>query len=123
MLKLVKDDLMRPPVLNVKLVKKIVRLIEKESGGKLFNFALLAKNNYDSSYRFFFKLWDIPAVYQTEISDQLIIVCEDKDICKPEGNPKWEIALFDAAYDGKIKKVGYWEPDQLIEVFKFVPDE
>ena len=113
--------LSRPSVLNVKLVKKIVRLIQKESKGKPFNFALLAKNNYDSSYRYFFKLWQIPAVYQTEVSHQLFVVCEDEEVCQPEGNPKWEIALFDAAYKGQIKKVGEWQPDPLIKVFKFIP--
>lgn len=110
-----------PPVLNVKLVKKIVRLIEKESENQSFNFALLAKNNYDDSYRYFFKLWHIPVVYQTEVTNQLFVVCEDEEVCQPEGNPKWEIALFDAAYNGQIKRIGEWQPDPLIKVFKFVP--
>lgn len=115
--------LSHPPVLNVKLVKKIVRLIEKESRGEPFNFALLAKNNYDSSYRFFFKLWQIPAVYETEVADQLFVICEDEEICQPEGNPKWEIALFDAAYDGQIKRSGFWQPDFSIKIFRFIPEE
>jgi len=59
-IKLDVNYLNQPSVLNVNLVKKIVRLIEKESGDKEFNFALLAKNNYDASYRYFFKLWNIP---------------------------------------------------------------
>jgi 4-amino-4-deoxy-L-arabinose transferase-like glycosyltransferase len=114
-------QLSRPPVLNVKLVQKIVRLITSESEDKQFNFALLARQNYDDSYRYFFKLWNIPATYSNEVSKQLFVVCEDEDICKPQGNPKWEIALFDAAYNGKIKIAGEWQPDPIIKVFKFVP--
>jgi len=115
--------LSRPPTLNVFLIKKIVRLIEKQSQGKTFNFALLAKHNYDDSYRYFFKLWEIPVVYQTEVVDQLFVVCENEEICQPEGNPKWEIAIFDAAYQGQIERRGEWEPDPLIKVFKFIPQE
>lgn len=113
--------LSQPPTLNIKLVRSIAELVKKESKGKQFNFALLAKNNYDASYRYFFKLWHIPAVYQTEVAQQLFVVCEDEEVCQPEGNPKWEIALFDAAYGGKIKREGEWQPDPLIKVFKFVP--
>ena len=114
-------ELSRAPVLNVTLVKKIVRLIERESGGEQFNFALLARNNYDDSYRYFFRLWQIPAVYKTEVSKQLFVVCEDEDICQPQGNPKWEIALFDATYEGKITEAGFWQPDELLKVYRFIP--
>jgi hypothetical protein len=121
MLRITWQDLSRPPVLNIRLVQKIVRLIQKESNNEQFNFALLANNNYDDSYRYFFRLWQIPAVYQTEVSRQLFVVCEDENICHPQGNPKWEIALFDAAYNGKIAEAGQWQPDPLVKVFKFVP--
>lgn len=113
----------RPPVLNVNLVQKIVQLIDKESRGKQFNFALLAKNNYDDSYRYFFKLWNIPAAYKTEVTQQLFVVCEDEEVCHPQGNPKWEIALFDVAYNGDIKIAGEWTPDPLIKVFKFIANK
>lgn len=109
------------PSLNVDLVKKIVNLIKKESQGKPFNFALLAKNNYDDSYRFFFVLWNLPVEYKDKVTDQLFVVCEDEDICQPQGNPKWEIALFDASYDGKIELAQSWQPDPFIKVFKFIP--
>lgn len=114
-------ELNRPPTLNVDMVKKIVQLIVKESNNQPFNFCLLANNNYDDSYRYFFRLWNIPAVYKTEVSRQLFVVCEDLNNCHPQGNPKWEIALFDAAYKGQIKITGEWLPDPVIKVFKFVP--
>lgn len=114
-------NLHQPPAVNVSMVKKIVQLILKESHGQPFNFCLLANNNYDDSYRYFFRLWKIPAVYKTEVSRQLFVVCEDLNICQPQGNPKWEIALFDAAYQGQIQLTGEWLPDPVIKVFKFVP--
>lgn len=121
MVKITYLDLSRPAVLNVNLIQKIVRLIDKESNGEEFNFSLLAKHNYDSSYRFFFKLWQIPAVYEKDATNQLFVVCEDLDICQPEGNAKWEIAVFDAAYNGEIERQGEWQPDPLIKVIRFVP--
>ncbi|PIS09412.1 hypothetical protein COT75_01900 [Candidatus Beckwithbacteria bacterium CG10_big_fil_rev_8_21_14_0_10_34_10] len=113
--------LSRPVAMNVKLVKKISKQVEAESQGQPFNFALLAHHNYDASYRYFFRLWQTPVVFETEVTEQLFVVCEDQDICQPEGNSKWEIALFDAAYNGQIEKIGQWQPDPLISVFKFIP--
>lgn len=114
--------LSRPPVLNVKLVEKIVRQIQQQSNNEEFNFALLANNNYDYSYRYFFKLWNIPAVYKTEVAKQLFVVCEDEEVCHPQGNPKWEIALFDAAYNGNIKIAEEWQVDNSIKIYKFIPN-
>ncbi len=116
-------QLSSPPALNIRVVKNIVQLINKESQGQPFNFSLLAKNNYDDSYRYFFHLWEVPAVYKNEVTQQLFVVCEDLDICQPQGNPKWEIALFDAAYQGKIDLVKEWSPEPLIRVFKFIPKQ
>lgn len=113
--------LSRPSVLNIKVVKQIVDLIKNESNSQQFNFALLANDNYDDSYRYFFRLLKLPAIYQTEVAKQLFVVCEDEDICHPQGNPKWEIALFDAAYNGNISLSGQWTPNPLVKVFKFVP--
>jgi len=114
-------SLRREPSLNVDLVEKVATLVVNQSRGQAFNFALLAENNYDSSYRYFFELWQTPVVYEQEVTGQLFVVCEDEKSCQPEGNSKWEIALFDAAYEGEIKKAGCWQPDPLVQVFKFVP--
>jgi len=113
--------LLRNPAINVEKVKKTVRLIGDESGGKPFNFSLLAENNYDSSYRYFFELWEIPVKYETIVTHQLFVVCEDDKVCKPEGNAKWEIAMFDSFYNGRIKKTGFWEIGEPIEIYKFEP--
>jgi len=113
--------LSRASVLNVNKVKMIVRLIERESEGRQFNFSLLANNNYDDSYRYFFQLWGIPVVYKKEVADQLFVVCEDEEVCHPFGNPKWEIALFDVAYEGEIEIKQEWQPDPQIRVIQIVP--
>lgn len=116
-------DLSRPAVINIKVVQQVVKLIQKESNNEPFNFALLANNNYDDSYRYYFKLWNLPASYKTEVTKQLFVVCEDEKNCQPEGNPKWEIALFDAAYNGKIDRIDEWQPNPLVKIFKFLPSE
>jgi len=121
MLKLTWADLSRPQVLNVNLVRKVTHQIAKESKGEPFNFALLAKNNYDDSYRYFLKLMKLPVFYETRVSKQLFVVCEGYKPCLIENNPKWEIVLFSSAYKNKIKKVKEWQPDNFIKVFKFIP--
>jgi len=106
---------------NVATTKELVAFMGKESGGEPFNFALLAQNNYDSAYRYFFAVANLPVEFTTQTTSQLFVVCEGEERCQPEGNPKWEIALFDAAYDGKIEKVNEWGFYNYIRVFHFKP--
>lgn len=106
---------------NVQTTKELTAFIGKQSGGKPFNFALLAQNNYDSAYRYFFAVENLPAEFTTQATDQLFVVCEGDEVCRPEGNPKWEIALFDAAYSGKIVQVGQWQFYDYIRVFHYKP--
>lgn len=107
---------------NVLTTKEIVRFIARESEGKSFNFSLLAESNYDSAYRYFLNLWKIPAEYN-QVTQQLFVVCEGDKLCRPEGNAKWEIAVFDAAYNGKIKKVDQWQFYNYITVMRFLPEK
>lgn len=121
MLQLDWRELTRPQVLNVNLVRKISNQIAKESKGEPFNFALLAENNYDDSYRFFFHLMNLPVFYETKVTKQLFVVCEGENACLIRDNPKWEIAMFANAYHHQIKVVKEWSPDPFIKVFKFKP--
>lgn len=105
---------------GVETTKEIVKFINQKSGNQDFNFSLLATNNYDSAYRYFFELWKMPAVYN-EVTKQLFVVCEGNEVCQPEGNPKWEIAVFDAAYDGKIEKVDEWQFYDYFKIYHFKP--
>ena len=73
---------------------EIANFIKSQSQNSPFNLALLAKNNYDASYRYFMQLNDAP--YYTihdKLTDQLFVICEQSD-CEPINNPLWEIAAF-----------------------------
>lgn len=75
--------------------RQIIRLILVESSGQPFNFGLIAKQNYDESYRYFLEYYQAPAFRgETKITDQLFVVCEDGDSCQPEGNPAYQVAIF-----------------------------
>lgn len=89
--------------------EQAVDLIIKESGGEPFNFGLIAKQNYDESYRYFLENKKANLVRGEEkIVDQLFVICEDGDACKPEGSPTWQIAVF-----GPSHIVGEWSVDYL----------
>jgi len=86
--------------------REITSLIIKESGGKPFNFGLIAKQNYDESYRYFFEL-DGAKMFRGEeaITDQLFVVCEDAT-CQPEGSPTYQVAIFGPSKTQKQWQVG-----------------
>jgi len=86
-----------------------VDLIIKYSGDKPFNFGLIAKQNYDESYRYFLENKKAKMVRGEEgITDQLFVICEDEDKCQPEGNPAYQIAIF-----GPSSVVDSWQIDYL----------
>lgn len=89
--------------------------IIKESNGQPFNFGLIAKQNYDESYRYFFENKKSKLVRGEDgITDQLFVICEDGDKCQPEGNPAWQVAIF-----GPSKTVKEWRIDYL-RLFRLV---
>ncbi len=92
-----------------------VDLIIKESKGNHFNFGLIAKQNYDESYRYFLENKKANLVRGEEkVVDQLFVICEDGDSCKPEGHPQWQIAVFGIA---KIDQM--WQIDHL-KIYRLV---
>lgn len=92
-----------------------VDLIIKESGGEPFNFGLIAKQNYDESYRYFLENKKANLVRGEEkVVDQLFVICEDGDTCQPEGHPAWQIAVF-----GPSKVVATWSLDHL-KIYRLV---
>lgn len=79
---------------QLKHTQDISKFVIKEADNKPFNFALLAKSNYDSAYQFYLDEYGHkPLQVPFDITDQLIVVCEDLD-CQPVGNSKYEIAGF-----------------------------
>lgn len=85
--------------------EKIARFVFDKTGGKPYNFALIAGKNSDHAYRYFLEVWGNPPVViepesvdpdRKSVTNQLLIVCEEQ-ICKPLGHPLWEIAGFGRA--------------------------
>ena len=79
-----------------------------------FNFGLIAKQNYDESYRYLFEAKQAPLVRGEDgITDQLFVVCENEE-CQPEGDPAWQVAIF-----GPADTTDQWQVD-YIQVFRLV---
>jgi hypothetical protein len=104
------------PNKQLKTVTEIADLIISNSNDKDFNFALLAKQNYDPPYRYILgnkqaKIVNLP----NKLADQLFVVCEPFQIdCNPINNPEWSVAAF-----GWAKIDNQWEING-IKVFKLV---
>lgn len=97
-------------------VNKIANLIVNNSSNQEFNFALLAKQNYDPPYRYILdnksaKIVNLPE----KLATQLFVVCEPFQIdCNPINNPEWSIAAF-----GWAKIDQQWDIDG-IKIYKLV---
>lgn len=88
-----------PPNYQMAKVQKVDQTIIQEASSQPFNFALIAKQNYEAGYEYFLEDWRAPLVRidpqeaSQTIADQLFVVCEDEK-CEPVGHPKTEIANF-----------------------------
>ncbi len=104
---------------QLQTTKQVDELIINNSDNKSFNLALLAKQNYDMPYRYFFYINDQPLFdLHEQITDQLFVICETWNTeCNPLGHPLWEIAAF-----GWAKIDHQWNLNG-IEIFKLVPNE
>jgi 4-amino-4-deoxy-L-arabinose transferase-like glycosyltransferase len=104
------------PNRQISTSQQIVDSIIADSGSNPFNLALLAKQNYDSSYRYLFSLKNAPVKdAHDQITQQLYVICEPWQIdCQPINNPQWEVASFGWA---KIDK--QWEING-ITVFRLI---
>ncbi len=89
-----KSPLKNPPNNQLKRTIDVAKFIINESSGKDFNFALIAKSNYDSAYQFYLEqLGHKPKQVPFDKTSQLFVVCED-EICDPTHNPKYELVGF-----------------------------
>lgn len=111
-----------PPNNQLGQAKLIARAALDKTGGKSFNFALLANFNSDHAYRYFFEIWKSAPVTienvandpeRKTVTDQLIIICELPE-CKPLGHPLWEIAGF-----GRAEISGQWQVS-FVKIFRLV---
>lgn len=95
------------PHLQLHRTQEISQKIMDESQSRPFNLGMIAKSNYDESYRFFLEKWHTQLVAidpqkPETITDQLFVVCETQP-CNPVGHPQTEIASF-----GWAKITGVW---------------
>lgn len=114
-LNIVNSPVRQQPNRQLARTEAIVDLIIKESAGKPFNFGLIAKQNYDESYRYFLENKKANMIRgEVTVTDQLFVVCENGDACQPEGNPAYQVAIF-----GIAKTVNEWRVDS-IRVYRLV---
>lgn len=103
------------PNRQLQRTEAVVDKIMAESKGQPFNFALIAKQNYDESYRYFLENKKSAMVEdQNEVTDQLFVVCEDGNSCQPEGHSQYQIAIF-----GIAKVTARWQVDN-IQIYKMI---
>lgn len=101
---------------QLQTVNQIADLIVSNSNNQNFNFALLAKQNYDPPYRYVLatkqaKIINLP----DNLAEQLFVVCEPFQIdCSPINNPEWSVAAF-----GWAKIDQQWDING-IKIFKLV---
>jgi len=107
------------PPRQLKTTKAIIQKIESLSDKQNFNFALLAKQNYDPAYLYIIYERNLPYFHlRDKITQQLFVVCEPhKDInCEPINNPEWGIAAFGWA------KIEHETEINGIKIYKLVPN-
>jgi 4-amino-4-deoxy-L-arabinose transferase-like glycosyltransferase len=110
------SPLKKPPNRQLQRTQDVARFVIVESNNKPFNFALIAKSNYDDAYEFYLDLYGHkPKVVPFEKTEQLFVVCEDKE-CIPINHPKYEIAAFGWA------KIENEKEFSGVRVFKLVPN-
>jgi hypothetical protein len=93
------------PPKQLKTTQQIDKSIIDKSNGAPFNFALLAKMNYDPGYLYYLSEDKNYYHLRDKITDQLYVVCEPFQIdCNPINNPEWSVAAF-----GWAKIDSQWE--------------
>lgn len=110
------NPLLYPPNNQFQRTQDVARFIIEKAEGQNFNFALLAKNNYDSAYQFYLDMYGHkPKKVPFEKTNQLFVVCEDL-ICDPTHSPKYELAAF-----GWSKIL--WEQNVYgVKIYKLIPN-
>ncbi len=89
-----RNPLLVSPNNQLKRTQDVAKFIISRAGNRDFNFALIAKSNYDSAYQFYldrygYKSKQVPF----DITEQLFVVCEDL-VCDPTHSPKYEVVAF-----------------------------
>lgn len=84
----------KKPSNQLKTANNVAEKVIELAGNKPYNFALMASGNTDYAYRFFLESRGyIPVPIEKEITNQLIVVCEEKD-CRYNLSPLPQILAF-----------------------------
>lgn len=113
------SPLLKEPNRQLLRSQEVAKFVIEQAGGKPYNFALIANGNYDAAYQFYLDQYNVkPAQLPFEKTDQLIVVCEDKE-CNPIGHHKFEIAAFGWA------KIEWQKETNGVKVYKLIhnPEE
>lgn len=105
-----------PPNKLINQTEDIVNFVINKSDGKPYNFALISEHNSDQAYRYFLEIKEPkPTELSNNITDQLLIICEEKK-CAPLGHPLWEIAAF-----GRAEIADTWDLGKYgIKVYRLI---
>lgn len=111
-----KNPLFNPPNNQLKKTQDIAKFVINNAGGRDFNFALIAKSNYDSAYQFYLDQYGHkPKQVPFDKTDQLFVVCEDV-VCDPTHNAKYEIAAFG------MSKIDWMKESFGVKIYKLIPN-
>ena len=91
-----------PPNRQLQRTETVANKVVQETGGRPFNLAVIANNNYEDAYLYFLEKWGAEVVkidsqrWEETVTDQLFVICEleNKDKCDPTHNAKAEVANF-----------------------------
>jgi len=111
-----KNPLNNPPNRQLQRTQEIAKFIIRQSAGKDFNFALIAKNNYDAAYQFYLEQYGHkPKQVPFDKTTQLFVVCEDS-FCDPTHSPKYELAAYG------MSKISWMKEEYDVKLYKLVPN-
>ncbi len=111
-----KNPLLVPAQNQLKKTQLIAKFIIEKSGRQDFNFALIAKSNYDSAYQFYLDLYGHkPKQVPKDKTGQLFVVCEDQ-VCDPTHSAKYEVAAFG------YSKINWMVEYKGVKIYRLVPN-
>lgn len=111
-----KNPLLLSPQNQLGKTQDVARFIIEKSKGEDFNFALIAKSNYDSAYQFYLDLYGYkPRVVPFEKTIQLFVVCEDP-ICDPTHNAKYEVVGYGWS------KIDWMQEFMGVKIYRLIPN-
>jgi hypothetical protein len=90
-----------PPNRQLQRTREVAEKIKEESGGEMFNLAVIAERNYEDAYQYFLEKWNTKVTdidsqnIDSTLATKLFVVCElPEEKCDPTHSDKAEVANF-----------------------------